>query len=269
MTDLIPAQIGYMFTMESVLAGLYNIPGGFGGPAGGVFLGALNCSSQKSSHPTHYRYLLPNTLRGFVRLNHPKYHPNGPCLPITGLPSFRLDHPRLLRDRLSPRTVTRPRSGIGPYQGLPLPRRCYKYHSLHHHPQQQIRRVHPSARWLCTRTFQLPNGPVQGPDRAVGAGTTDTLSSASLQVIPAASKAIQWGDSDAFTITWLASMPLGVIACILSLFVKDSSLYFTKHTSVTLGKERLGGRTKGANEEKGLEDSNSGWFLIWRGGLRP
>ena len=35
LTDLIPEQIGYMFTDRSTLAGLYNIPGGFGG-AGGV-----------------------------------------------------------------------------------------------------------------------------------------------------------------------------------------------------------------------------------------
>lgn len=40
LTDLIPQQIGYMFTNESTRAGLYNIPGGFGG-AGGVRI----CSS--------------------------------------------------------------------------------------------------------------------------------------------------------------------------------------------------------------------------------
>lgn len=41
LTDLIPEQIGYMFTSKSVTAGLYNIPGGFGGAGGGVILGSL------------------------------------------------------------------------------------------------------------------------------------------------------------------------------------------------------------------------------------
>ena len=40
-TDLIPEQIAYMLTSDPVKAGLYNIPGGFGGAGGGVILGSL------------------------------------------------------------------------------------------------------------------------------------------------------------------------------------------------------------------------------------
>ena len=41
MTDLIPLQLSDMYTSDPIRAGLYNIPGGFGGAAGGVILGSL------------------------------------------------------------------------------------------------------------------------------------------------------------------------------------------------------------------------------------
>jgi len=78
---------------------------------------------------------------------------------------------------------------------------------------------------------------------AIGAGTTAKLTDTSVQVIAAASKAVQWGYSDAFRLVYLVTIPFGVIACVLAYFVVDPSPYFTKHTSVTLEKERLGGAT--------------------------
>lgn len=93
---------------------------------------------------------------------------------------------------------------------------------------------------------------------AIGAGTTSTLTNTPPNVIAAASRAIQWGYSDAFRITWLASIPFGVIACVLAVLVRDPSPYFTTHTSVTLEKERLGGRETAPNVGKGgLEDHAS------------
>ena len=41
MTDLIPLQLSDMYASDAIRAGLYNIPGGFGGAGGGVILGSL------------------------------------------------------------------------------------------------------------------------------------------------------------------------------------------------------------------------------------
>ena len=41
MTDLIPIQLSDMYASNPIRAGLYNIPGGFGGAAGGVIMGSL------------------------------------------------------------------------------------------------------------------------------------------------------------------------------------------------------------------------------------
>lgn len=41
MTDLIPVQLSDMYASDAIRAGFYNIPAGFGGAAGGVFLGSL------------------------------------------------------------------------------------------------------------------------------------------------------------------------------------------------------------------------------------
>ena len=75
---------------------------------------------------------------------------------------------------------------------------------------------------------------------AISTGTTATLVNTSANVIAEAGRAIQLGYDYAFKITWLAIIIFGVIACIMAIFVRDLSLYFTKHTSVTLEKERLG-----------------------------
>lgn len=41
MTDIMPVQLSDMFTSDPIRAGLYNIPGGFGGAAGGAIIGSF------------------------------------------------------------------------------------------------------------------------------------------------------------------------------------------------------------------------------------
>jgi len=53
----------------------------------------------------------------------------------------------------------------------------------------------------------------------------------------------------AFRITYLVTIPFGVIVICLSVFVRDPSKYFTKHVAVHLEKEVIGGK-KSANNEK-------------------
>lgn len=248
LTDLIPAQIGYMFSTDAVKAGLYNMPGGFGGAAGGVFLGAL-IARFKKVHIQLFIGIFFQTL-------------------FTAL--FALITP----DTIPMALVFQLLANL-PFAWITLA--CYVTASLHV-PQRDLGlalgligtfRFLGGAIGTTVFTTILNNksavsiprrvgsalAPLDYPPdqynalvTAIGAGTANMLTNTSPQVVAAASKAIQWGYSDAFKITWLASIPFGVIACVLSLFVKDPSLYFTRHTAVTLEKERLGGRETEVNK---------------------
>lgn len=257
LTDLIPEQIGYMFTSKSLTAGLYNIPGGFGGAGGGVILGAL-IARLKHVHWQLFAGITCQTL-------------------FTAL--FALITP----DTIPMALVFQCLANL-PFAWITLA--CYVTASLHV-PQRDLGlalgligtfRFLGGAIGTTVFTTILNNksavsiprrvsaalAPLNYPPSqydalvtAIGAGTTDALTNTPPNVIAAASRAIQWGYSDAFRITWLASIPVGVIACVLAVFVRDPSPYFTRHTSVTLEKERLGGRTTEANVGKGdLEGSS-------------
>lgn len=258
LTDLIPEQIGYMFTSKSLTAGLYNIPGGFGGAGGGVILGAL-IAKLKHVHLQLFAGIACQTL-------------------FTAL--FALITP----DSIPMALVFQCLANL-PFAWITLA--CYVTASLHV-PQRDLGlalgligtfRFLGGAIGTTVFTTILNNksavtiprrvgaalAPLNYPTSqysslltAIGAGTTDTLTNTSPNVIAVASRAIQWGYSDAFRITWLVSIPFGIIACVLALLVRDPSPYFTTHTSVTLEKERLGGRDTAPNLGKGdLEDRSS------------
>lgn len=61
--------------------------------------------------------------------------------------------------------------------------------------------------------------------------------------------AARYGYAYGFRITWLASIPFGIIATLCAMTVKDPSKYFTNHVEVHLEKEVVGGRHKPRNEE--------------------
>ena len=232
-------------------AGLYNIPGGFGGAGGGVILGAL-----------------------IARLNHVQWQL------FVGIACQTLFNPlfALITPDTIPMALVFQCLANLPFAWITLA--CYVTASLHV-PQRDLGlalgligtfRFLGGAIGTTVFTTILNNksaisiprrvgaalAPLNYPPTqysalvaAIGAGTTtDTLPNTPANVIAAASRAIQWGYSDAFRITWLAWIPFGVIACVLAIFVQDPSPYFTKHTSVTLEKERLGGRTTDVNVRK-------------------
>lgn len=87
-----------------------------------------------------------------------------------------------------------------------------------------------------------------------------TASSANInsQALEGAMHAYKQGWSSAFRITWLATIPFGVTAFVLSFLVKNPSLYFTNHTAVRLERETFG---HAAVHEDGDEDG------VGRGGV--
>jgi hypothetical protein len=68
-----------------------------------------------------------------------------------------------------------------------------------------------------------------------------TLSGVSDRVFNACVTAARYGYAYGFRITWLASIPFGVIAIICAVAVRDPSKYFTNHVEIHLNK-KVGGK---------------------------
>ena len=82
------------------------------------------------------------------------------------------------------------------------------------------------------------------PGQAAKSGVTGLVFKA---CVVAARKGCAYG----FRITWLASIPFGVIALVCAMAVRDPSKYFTNHVEIHLNEE-IGGKY-GMNKEAALE----------------
>lgn len=60
--------------------------------------------------------------------------------------------------------------------------------------------------------------------------------------------AARYGYAYGFRITWLTSIPFGVIALICAILVRDPSKYFTNHVEIHLN-EKIGGKYEGHGKE--------------------
>ena len=251
MTDLIPEQIGYMFTSESVLAGLYNIPGGFGGAAGGVVLGALIARLKKVHWQLFIGIFFQTLFTALFALITPDTIPMAlvfQCLANLPFAWITLACYVTASLHVPQRDLGLALGLIGTFRFLGGAIGTTVFTTILNNKSAVSIPLRVST---ALKSFNYPASQYSSLITAVGAGTTSTLKNTSPQVIAVASRAIQWGYSDAFKVTWLASIPFGVIACILAVFVRDPSPYFTQHTSVTLEKERLGGQNAqiGAGKE--------------------
>ncbi|KIW87896.1 uncharacterized protein Z519_11480 [Cladophialophora bantiana CBS 173.52] len=248
LTTSMPQQIVYTLTSDATLGGVYNTPGGFGGAAGGVFLGGLIYKIK------HIRWQLIFAIAVQTL--------------FTALQSI-----------CRPGQVTKPSVfqlfANAPFDWIPLA--CYITASLHV-PQEDLGlalgligkfRFLGSA--VGTTVFStilsnrasgstvsrvasavVPLGyPAVKVSSLVSAIADDTtkLLDLSSEILSKAIEGYQFGWADTFRITWLATIPFGIIACGLVVFVRDPSPYFTNHTAVQLEKEVLG---KG-EKEAGLE----------------
>ncbi|ORY18627.1 fungal trichothecene efflux pump [Clohesyomyces aquaticus] len=70
-------------------------------------------------------------------------------------------------------------------------------------------------------------------------------------VFNACVKAARYGYAYGFRITWLASIPFGVVATVCSILVRDPSKYFTNHVEVHLEKE-IGGKKREVEEKNAV-----------------
>ncbi|OQV00026.1 hypothetical protein CLAIMM_05581 [Cladophialophora immunda] len=245
LTTLMPQQIVYTLTSDATLAGVYNIPGGFGGAAGGVFLGGL-ISKIKHVHWQLTFAIAVQTI--FTALQ-------SICWPgqVAKLLVFQL-------------------FANAPFAWITLA--CYITASLHV-PQEDLglalgligtfrflgsavgttvfstilsnRASGSTISRVASAVVPLgyPADKVSSLVSAIADGTTKPLG-LSPEILSKALEGYQLGWADAFRITWLATIPFGIIACGLAIFVRDPSPYFTNHTAVHLEKEALG---KGEKKE--------------------
>ena len=255
LTDLIPEQIGYMFTSESLRAGLYNIPGGFGGAGGGVFLGALIARFKKVHWQLFVGIFFQTLFTALFAVITPDTIPMAlvfQCLANLPFAWITLACYVTASLHVPQRDLGLALGLIGTFRFLGGAIGTTVFTTILNNKSAVSIPRRVSAALM---PLDYPPSQYGALITAIGAGTTNTLANTSPQVVAVASRAVQWGYSDAFKITWLASIPFGVIACILAVFVRDPSPYFTQHTSVTLEKERLGGQ--GVNVEKDMVEERS------------
>lgn len=244
---LIPEEIAYVFTSDSIRAGVYNIPAGLCGALGGTVLGGLLF---KIKH-VHWQIMTAVAIQSI----------------FTALMAL------ITPDRIAMGVVFQAFTNI-PFGWILIA--CYVTCGLHI-PQRDIglaygliggvrflggavgtaifttvvgnRSAETIPRRVAAAVTPLgyPADEIPGLVAALSAGLVDELAKVPTQVVAAASQAIRWGYTDAFKIAWLVSIPFGVAAFVVSTFIRDPSLYFTRHTAVTLTKERIGGRTHAAD----------------------
>ncbi|KAI9818748.1 MAG: hypothetical protein M1827_007568 [Pycnora praestabilis] len=243
LTALIPQQLSYMFTSDPQLAGFYNIPAGFGGAGGGVILGGLIYKMRhvhwqicigiavQTVFVALFALITPNTIAMAIVFqgiaNTPFAWITLACYIVAGL-------------HVPQRDLGLALGLIGSFRFLGAAVGTTVFSTILNNkagtsiPMRVMEHVMP----LGYEASKLP-----ALITAVSAGNATAIAStgASSQVVAAVASGIKWGYSDAFRLTWLVSIPFGVIAFILGVFIRDPSPYFTKHTAVTLEKERLGG----------------------------
>lgn len=83
-------------------------------------------------------------------------------------------------------------------------------------------------------------------------GQAATLSGISAKTFGACVDAARYGYAYGFRMTWLASIPFGVIAVLCAVAVRDPSKYFTNHVEIHLNK-RVGGKYEKNDSSKKAE----------------
>lgn len=242
-TALIPEQIGYVWTSDPTRAGLYNIPAGFGCSLGGVVLGGLVF---KIKH-IHLQLLVAIVIQTIFTAAMAAITPDRVAMGIVFQALANLPFAWVTIIAYVTASLHVPHRDLGLALGL----------------LGSFRFLGGAVGTTVLSTILNNKVAVTLPDRVIDAvvplgvslqqvpallGALASENQTAIAALPsnvvaAALEAEKWGWNDAFKITWLATIPFGVIGCIAAVFVADPSPYFTRHTSVTLTKDRLGGRT--------------------------
>ncbi|KAL2847856.1 fungal trichothecene efflux pump [Aspergillus pseudoustus] len=254
LTALMPQQISYTLTSDSTLAGVYNIPGGFGGAAGGVLLGGLISKIRY----VHYQLVVGVACQtvftalqaicqpgGVAKLLVFQFFANLPFAWITlacyVTASLHVPHEDLGLALGLIGTFRFLGSAVGTTVfGQILNNRAAG--SVSEHVGDALARL----------GYGFSSGEIANVITAISTSASEdnpvAASLANLGITPQALKeairAYRTAWSSAFRVTWLATIPFGVVACVLAFWVRDPSPLFTSHTAVRMERETLGGGGK-------------------------
>ncbi|KAK4493633.1 hypothetical protein PRZ48_004244 [Zasmidium cellare] len=241
LTALMPLQIQYTLTEDPVMAGIYNIPGGFGGAAGGVLLGGLIA---KLGH-VHWQLAagvacqtIFTALQAVCRPGDTgmllvfQFFANVPFAWIT-LACYVTAGLHVPQEDLG---LALGLVGTSRFLGSAVGTTIYSqilYGEAATSVSDRVGEAVAGLGFSAAEKAKLINALQMGTVASLKLAT-ETLQ----QVQIAYSNA--W--SDAFRITWLATIPFGVIAFVIALCVRDPSALFTSETATHMERERRTGR---------------------------
>lgn len=239
---IVPQEIAYVFTSNPFTAGWYNVPCGFGGAIGGVVLGGL---VHRMKH-VHIQMLVANAVQtlfcGLLSITNPDRVAMGlvfQCLAnvpfgwilVISYVTAGLHVPQ--RDMGLAYGLIGASRFLGGAVGTTIFNTILRNQSASTIPARVANAVVPLG---------YPQEDVRALVAAIASRVPSVLAEIPSEIRAAATQAIRWGYSDAFSYVWYASIPFGVLSCVVSIFVLDPSPYFTNHTAVVSEKEVLGKR---------------------------
>ncbi|KAL2846491.1 fungal trichothecene efflux pump [Aspergillus pseudodeflectus] len=254
LTALMPQQISSTLTSDSTLAGVYNIPGGFGGAAGGVLLGGL---IPKIKH-VHYQLVAGVAVQTLFTALQAICGPGDVAtllvfqflanLPFAWITlacyvtaSLHVAHADLGLALGLIGTFRFLGSAVGTTVfGQILNNRVAD--TVSEHVAQALRQLGYSYSRSEIADVIAALSTADGPASAT------ILSGMAPQALEEVVSAYRSAWSSAFRVTWLATIPFGVVACVLAFWVRDPSPLFTSHTAVRMEREALGGKADESQE---------------------
>jgi hypothetical protein len=246
--SLIPAEIGYVYTEDPIKAGYYNIAAGTAA-LGGVILGALVHKMKHIPIQLMVAVAIQTIFTAMMALITPKRLVMGLAFQFFA----NLPFAWVLTICYVTAGLHVPQRDIGLAYGLIGSSRFLGgavgtaiFSTV---LSNRVAISVPSRVETAVAILGFPADKIPSLLEALLSGTTAGLKNVPTEVIQAAATAVRWGHSDAFRVTWLVSIPFGVVAFLACIVVKDPSPYFTLHTAVTLEKAPSHRRSKTNVEE--------------------
>ncbi|KAL2833829.1 fungal trichothecene efflux pump [Aspergillus cavernicola] len=242
LTALMPQQISYTLTADSTMAGVYNIPGGCGGAAGGVLLGGLISKIKYVHYQLAAGVACQTVFTALQATCHPgevskllifQFFANLPFAWITLAcyitASLHVPHKDL--------GLALGLIGTFRFLGSAVGTTVFSQILNNKAVDEVAGRVAHAVRPFGYSVVEVP-----ALIEAISASNpaAPALLNISPQALDEAVNAYRQGWSSAFQITWLATIPFGFIACVLAFCVRDPSPYFTNHTAVRLDRDNRG-----------------------------
>jgi hypothetical protein len=226
-SSLIPEQIGYTWTRDANKAGYYNTPGGFGAFIGGAILGGLIYKMKHVQWQLMVGVALQTIFTSLQAFITPHRIGMGMVFQFIANTTFGW----ILINYYVTCSLHIPQRDIGLAYGLIGSSRflggavgtAIFFTVL----ANEAARAIPSRVLTALTPMNYPVSEIPSLISTISSGTPAQLASIPPAVLSATTNAIRWGYTDVFKVTWFVSIPFGVVAFVVSIFVIDPLPYFT------------------------------------------